>query len=63
MVQELLRGLCVCSACVLKINNEELFFNEFLFENSYYFSSIAPYIRVIKPAQRRYTKINVVAEL
>ena len=68
------------------------FFNAFLFENSYYFSSgldvvlstgrlnlsswfnndnnhnnnvinyKAPYIRVIKLAQRRYTKINVVAE-
>ena len=27
--------VCVC----VKINNEELFFNAFLFENSYYFSS------------------------
>ena len=29
--------VCVC-VCV-KINNEELFFNAFLFEISYYFSS------------------------
>ena len=31
------RGLCVCSVC--KINNEELYFYAFPFENSYYFSS------------------------
>ena len=30
---------CVRACVCVKINNEELFFNAFLFENSYYFSS------------------------
>ena len=34
----LLRSLCVCTVCV-KINNDELFFNAFPFENSFYFIS------------------------
>ena len=38
VVLELLRSLCVCIVRV-KINNEELFFNAFPFENSYYFIS------------------------
>ena len=38
VVSELLRSLCVCIVHV-KINNEELFFNAFPFENSYYFIS------------------------
>ena len=38
VVLELLPGLCVSTVCV-KINNGELFFNAFLFGNSYYFSS------------------------
>ena len=32
----LLRSLCVCTVCV-KINNDELLFNAFPFENSFYF--------------------------
>ena len=36
VVLELLRSLCICIVRV-KINNEELFFNAFLLENSYYF--------------------------
>ena len=32
----LLRSLCVCTVCV-KINNDEMFFNAFPFENSFYF--------------------------
>ena len=34
----LLHSLCVCTVCV-KINNDELFFNAFPFENSFYFIS------------------------
>ena len=33
-----LRSLCVCTVCV-KINNDELFFNAFPFENSFYLIS------------------------
>ena len=34
----LLRSLCVCTVC-LNINNDELFFDAFPFENSFYFIS------------------------
>ena len=34
----LLYNLCVCTVCV-KFNNDELFFNSFPFENSFYFIS------------------------